>query len=121
MKIAIAAETDPAEPRVAGTPDTVKRLIALGVSFGVGAGLLETLLVAENPPRITKIVFTDGDGRERPYATAGGRARIFLAQAENTFVASDDPGARAVFSVGPDGKASSVTLTISGQVTEARR
>ena len=52
---------------------------------------------------------------------AGGRARIFLAQGENTFVASDDPGARAVFSVGPDGKASSVTLTISGQVTEARR
>ena len=30
MKIAIAAESDPAEPRVAGTPDTVKRLIGLG-------------------------------------------------------------------------------------------
>jgi NAD(P) transhydrogenase subunit alpha len=41
MKIAITAETDPAEPRVAGTPDTVKRLIALGADVAVetGAGI----------------------------------------------------------------------------------
>jgi NAD(P) transhydrogenase subunit alpha len=38
MKIAIAAETDTAEPRVAGTPDTVKRMIALGAEVGVEAG-----------------------------------------------------------------------------------
>jgi NAD(P) transhydrogenase subunit alpha len=38
MKIAIAAETDPAEPRVAGTPDTVKRLIALGADVAVESG-----------------------------------------------------------------------------------
>jgi NAD(P) transhydrogenase subunit alpha len=38
MKIAIAAEIDPAEPRVAGTPDTVKRLIALGADVAVEAG-----------------------------------------------------------------------------------
>ena len=29
MKIAIAAETDPGEPRVAATPETVKKLIGL--------------------------------------------------------------------------------------------
>ena len=41
MKIAIAAESDPAEPRVAGTPDTVKRLIGLGAEVAVegGAGI----------------------------------------------------------------------------------
>jgi NAD(P) transhydrogenase subunit alpha len=38
MKIAIAAEADPAEPRVAGTPDTVKRMIALGAEVAVEAG-----------------------------------------------------------------------------------
>jgi NAD(P) transhydrogenase subunit alpha len=38
MKIAIAAETDTAEPRVAGTPDTVKRMVALGAEVAVEAG-----------------------------------------------------------------------------------
>src|SRR5688572_761650 len=38
MKIAIAAESDPAEPRVAGTPDTVKRLIGLGAEVAVEGG-----------------------------------------------------------------------------------
>ncbi len=41
MKIAIAAETDKAEPRVAGTPETVKKLIGLGAEVAVmpGAGI----------------------------------------------------------------------------------
>jgi H+-translocating NAD(P) transhydrogenase subunit alpha len=40
MKIAIPAETDPGEPRVAATPDTVKRLAGLGndVTVETGAG-----------------------------------------------------------------------------------
>jgi NAD(P) transhydrogenase subunit alpha len=48
MKIAIAAETDPAEPRVAGTPDTVKRMKALGAEVvvepgaGVNSGILDS-------------------------------------------------------------------------------
>ncbi len=66
------------------------------------------------PVRVT----TEG---EKLKIDGGGRSRVFLAQGDNTFVASDDPGTRAVFRVGADGKASSVTLTISGQVTEARR
>jgi CubicO group peptidase (beta-lactamase class C family) len=51
----------------------------------------------------------------------GGRARLFLYQGDNTFVASDDPGIRAVFRPGVDGKAAGVTLTLGGQTTEARR
>ncbi|OPF92760.1 Re/Si-specific NAD(P)(+) transhydrogenase subunit alpha [Rhodopseudomonas palustris] len=41
MKIAVAKEQDPAEPRVAATPDTVKKLKALGAEVAVepGAGL----------------------------------------------------------------------------------
>jgi NAD(P) transhydrogenase subunit alpha len=41
MKIAVAAEIDPAEPRVAATPDTIKKLKALGADIAVqpGAGV----------------------------------------------------------------------------------
>ncbi len=41
MRIAVPAETDPGEARVAATPETVKKLIALGASVVVetGAGL----------------------------------------------------------------------------------
>jgi hypothetical protein len=49
-----------------------------------------------------------------------GRARLFLYQGDNTFVATDDPGVRAVFRPG-DGKAATVTLTLGGQTIEARR
>src|SRR6185312_11396332 len=49
MKIAIAAETDPAEPRVAGTPETVKKLVALGAEVTVepGAGVKSGVLDAD--------------------------------------------------------------------------
>ena len=41
MKIAVAKELDPSEPRVAASPDTVKKFKALGVDIAVepGAGI----------------------------------------------------------------------------------
>src|SRR3954471_21691920 len=49
MKIAIVAEVDPAEPRVAATPDTVKKILALGAQVAVepGAGLKSGVLDAD--------------------------------------------------------------------------
>lgn len=49
MKIAIAAEADSAEPRVAGTPETVKKFIGLGAEVAVeaGAGVKSGLLDAD--------------------------------------------------------------------------
>jgi proton-translocating NAD(P)+ transhydrogenase subunit alpha len=46
MKIAIPVETDPAEPRVAATPDTVKKMIGLGAEIAVepGAGVKSGIL-----------------------------------------------------------------------------
>ena len=38
MKIAVAREIDPAEPRVAASPDTVKKFKALGVEVAVEPG-----------------------------------------------------------------------------------
>jgi NAD(P) transhydrogenase subunit alpha len=49
MKIAIVAEADPAEPRVAATPDTVKKMMALGAAVAVapGAGVKSGVLDAD--------------------------------------------------------------------------
>ncbi len=38
MRIAVLAETDAAEPRVAATPETVKKFISLGAEAAVQAG-----------------------------------------------------------------------------------
>lgn len=38
MRIAVPAETDPNEPRVAATPETVKKLIGLGATVAVESG-----------------------------------------------------------------------------------
>ena len=35
MKVAVVAESDPGEPRVAATPETVKKMIALGTEVVV--------------------------------------------------------------------------------------
>ena len=38
MKVAVVAESDPDEPRVAATPETVKKMIALGAEVAVEPG-----------------------------------------------------------------------------------
>jgi NAD(P) transhydrogenase subunit alpha len=49
MKIAVAAEADQSEPRVAATPDTVKKMIGLGAEVAVqpGAGVKSGILDAD--------------------------------------------------------------------------
>jgi NAD(P) transhydrogenase subunit alpha len=49
MKVAVAAETDSGEPRVAATPETVKKIIALGAEVAVepGAGIKSGILDAD--------------------------------------------------------------------------
>ncbi len=49
MKIAIVAEADPTEPRVAATPDTVKKMLVLGAEVAVapGAGVKSGVLDAD--------------------------------------------------------------------------
>ena len=46
MRISVARESDPAEPRVAATPETVKKLKALGADVSVepGAGIKSGVL-----------------------------------------------------------------------------
>jgi NAD(P) transhydrogenase subunit alpha len=49
MKVAVTAETDPGEPRVAATPETVKKLAGLGAEVAVepGAGIKSGILDAD--------------------------------------------------------------------------
>jgi H+-translocating NAD(P) transhydrogenase subunit alpha len=49
MKIAVAAEADAGEPRVAATPDTIKKMIGLGAEVAVepGAGVKSGILDAD--------------------------------------------------------------------------
>jgi NAD(P) transhydrogenase subunit alpha len=49
MKVAVTAETDPGEPRVAATPETVKKLVGLGAEVAVqpGAGIKSGILDAD--------------------------------------------------------------------------
>jgi NAD(P) transhydrogenase subunit alpha len=49
MRVAIPSEIDPAEPRVAATPDTVKKIKALGAEVAVelGAGMKSGILDAD--------------------------------------------------------------------------
>ncbi len=49
MKVAVIAETDADEPRVAATPETVKKMVALGAMVGVqpGAGVKSGILDAD--------------------------------------------------------------------------
>ena len=49
MKVAVTAEIDPGEPRVAATPETVKKIIGLGAEVAVepGAGVKSGILDAD--------------------------------------------------------------------------
>src|SRR3979409_2250068 len=49
MRIFVARESDAAEPRVAATPETVKKMIALGAEVAVepGAGIKSGILDAD--------------------------------------------------------------------------
>ena len=64
MRIAVLAETDAAEPRVAATPETVKKFISLGAEVAVQAGAGHTSNIS------------DAD-----YAAAGARIDAGAAQA----------------------------------------
>jgi NAD(P) transhydrogenase subunit alpha len=67
MKIAIPAETDAGEPRVAATPDTVKRLVGLGAEVtveqgaGKGAGIRDAEFAAAGAKIANGAAIQDAD------------------------------------------------------------
>src|ERR1700730_8843705 len=66
MRISVARESDPAEPRVAATPETVKKMKALGADVAVepGAGTKSGIPDAEFTAAratVTSAAVTDAD------------------------------------------------------------
>jgi NAD(P) transhydrogenase subunit alpha len=66
MRIAVAREIDPAEPRVAATPDTVKKLTALGAEVTVeqGAGVKSGVLDADYTAAGATVIANAVDGAD---------------------------------------------------------
>jgi H+-translocating NAD(P) transhydrogenase subunit alpha len=83
MKIAVAAEADPAEPRVAATSETVKKMIALGAEVAVqpGAGVKSGILDAD-------------------YAAAGAKVSADALQGADVVLMVKRPNATALAGVG---------------------
>src|ERR1700759_5045378 len=83
MKIAVAAEADSAEPRVAATPETVKKMIGLGAE------------VAVQPGAGTKSGILDAD-----YATAGAKVSSDALQGADVVLTVRRPNAASLANVG---------------------
>ena len=66
MKVAVTTETDPGEPRVAATPETVKKLIGLGAEVAVepGAGVKSGVLDAEYTAAGAKVASAAASGAD---------------------------------------------------------
>jgi NAD(P) transhydrogenase subunit alpha len=66
MKVAVTTETDPGEPRVAATPETVKKLIGLGAEVAVepGAGVKSGVLDAEYAAAGAKVASDAASGAD---------------------------------------------------------
>jgi NAD(P) transhydrogenase subunit alpha len=52
MKIAVAAESDAGEPQAAATPDTIRKMVALGADVAIepGAGTKSGFSMPTMPP-----------------------------------------------------------------------
>jgi NAD(P) transhydrogenase subunit alpha len=66
MKVAVTTEIDPGEPRVAATPETVKKLIGLGAEVAVepGAGVKSGVLDAEYAAAGAKVASDAASGAD---------------------------------------------------------
>ncbi|ABS67192.1 Re/Si-specific NAD(P)(+) transhydrogenase subunit alpha [Xanthobacter versatilis] len=99
MKIAVPAEVDLGEPRVAATPDTVKRLVALGASVAVetGAGLKSGILDADFEAAGATIAPTAAD------ALYGAEVVLKVRRPTEAELSSYKPGALLLAIVDPYG------------------
>ncbi|MGA2893028.1 MAG: Re/Si-specific NAD(P)(+) transhydrogenase subunit alpha [Xanthobacteraceae bacterium] len=66
MKVAVTTETDPGEPRVAATPETVKKLVGLGAEVAIepGAGLKSGVLDADYTAAGAKVAADAASGAD---------------------------------------------------------
>jgi NAD(P) transhydrogenase subunit alpha len=110
MRIAVAREADPAEDRVAATPETVKKMKALGADVAVepGAGLKSGILDAD---------FTAAGASVTPDAVTGADVVLRVRRPEASELAACKKGALVIAIMDPYGNAPALKAMADAGVT----
>ncbi|MFN3348682.1 Re/Si-specific NAD(P)(+) transhydrogenase subunit alpha [Pseudorhodoplanes sp.] len=110
MKVAIAAETDTGEPRVSGTPETVKKLIGLGAEVAVepGAGLASGIPDSE---------YAEAGAKVAPGATADADVVLKVRRPSAEELKGYKKGAIAVALMDPYGNDAAIKALADAGVT----
>jgi NAD(P) transhydrogenase subunit alpha len=110
MKIAIGAETDSSEPRVAATPETVKKLIALGAEVAIepGAGIKSGILDAD---------YTAAGASVAKGAVAGADVVLTVRRPNPADLSGVNPGALVISIMDPYGNEAALKALADARVT----
>jgi proton-translocating NAD(P)+ transhydrogenase subunit alpha len=110
MRIAVAREADPAEDRVAATPDTVKKMKALGADVAVepGAGLKSGILDAD---------FTAAGATVSPEAAKGADVVLRVRRPNASELAACKKGALVIAIMDPYGNEAALKAMADAGVT----
>jgi len=110
MRIAVAREADPAEDRVAATPDTVKKMMALGAEVAVepGAGLKSGIPDAD---------FAAAGATVSPDAVKGADAVLRVRRPNASELASCKKGALVIAIMDPYGNEAALKAMADAGVT----
>ena len=110
MKIAIPAETDPGEPRVAATPETVKKLIGLGADVAIepGAGIKSGILDAD---------YTAAGASVAKGAVAGADVVLTVRRPNPADLSGVNPGALVIAIMDPYGHEAAIKALADARVT----
>ena len=116
MKIAVAKEVDPTEPRVAATPDTVKKMKALGADVVVqaGAGVKSGVLDADYEAAGATIAPSAAD------AVRDADVVLKVRRPEETELASYKPGALVMAIMDPYGNEAALAAMAKAGVVGVR-
>jgi len=110
MKIAIGAETDSSEPRVAATPETVKKLIGLGAEVAIepGAGVKSGILDAD---------YTAAGASVAKGAAAGADVVLTVRRPNPADLSGVNPGALVISIMDPYGNDAALKALADARVT----
>ena len=110
MKIAIGAESDASEPRVAATPETVKKMIALGAEVAIepGAGVKSGILDAD---------YTGAGATVAKGAVAGADIVLTVQRPSPAGLAGVKPGALVIAIMDPYGNEAAIKGLADARVT----
>ncbi|HZR59554.1 MAG TPA: Re/Si-specific NAD(P)(+) transhydrogenase subunit alpha [Xanthobacteraceae bacterium] len=110
MRIAVARETDAAEPRVAATPETVKKMIGLGAEVAVvpGAGVKSGIRNAD---------YTDAGAEVTAQALDGADIVLMVRRPDGATLARMKKGALAVAIMDPYGNDDALRAMAEAGVT----